>query len=586
MDIMRNITRECVKRCRSKGLDVVVCAADGEFYPLMVRGNEGNPLTQLQLSKDVWLQVSKMSKLEMLTRLKHECENICKFSDYVLNTETGCVKMMKVVKTKADVVSRVKTPTKGWKRKTIAIDTHEEHVDSTELHQENVFVDETEVQDTIDQTEINNHNGIDNEDLDNTMPYEIADFDIFTQETDIVTDNLQTADVVSGENSMTAFEIKQALKLTNEKKWADVPEKQISDYLRSAESLKKLTVVELLQIIKVTNVKLGKKMKVSGQKKAELINQLSDQICDGSHVEVVVNKRIRKRSPPQLKVLASREIKKKTYPKQVINIVFANFIWPEKLKCWRASACVDDQVIISGLEDVLEPYYVPDRNPDSGEFELFVYDKTHLGSNLRKALCLNKVDDISISAWERVSNSNPEILNSCVINVSEEGKIVDQMKERLARTMFSIDVEAKMIENGDYAEALFCNILRGALYEAEDTAGISALERCRKRIALIDWLKTNVNFGEFPPYGAKIKGLSYVLYEGLRSSNEAKLYLYAIAKRGTYCARAPNTLCSETFFGTMQEMNPWGQGVLSTKGVQKHMSDFIAVTAMRMKEDK
>ena len=67
---------------------------------------------------------------------------------------------------------------------------------------------------------------------------------------------------------------------------------------------------------------------------------------------------------------------------------------------------------------------------------------------------------------------------------------------------------------------------------------------------------------------------------------EAKLYLYAIAKKGTYCVRAPNTLCSESFFSTMQEMDPWGQGVLTTTGVEKHIADFTLVTAMKMKEGK
>lgn len=36
----------------------------------------------------------------------------------------------------------------------------------------------------------------------------------------------------------------------------------------------------------------------------------------------------------------------------------------------------------------------------------------------------------------------------------------------------------------------------------------------------------------------------------------------------------------------MQEMDPWGQGVLTTKGVEKHITDFAMVTAMKMKDDK
>ena len=108
----------------------------------------------------------------------------------------------------------------------------------------------------------------------------------------------------------------------------------------------------------------------------------------------------------------------------------------------------------------------------------------------------------------------------------------------------------------------------------------------KKRMDLIDWLADGVEFGHFPPYGARIKGLSHILYEGLRTSMEGKLYLYAIAKGGTYCARAPSTLCSESFFSTMQEMDPWGQGILTTSGVEKHISDFTTITAMKMQEDR
>jgi hypothetical protein len=67
---------------------------------------------------------------------------------------------------------------------------------------------------------------------------------------------------------------------------------------------------------------------------------------------------------------------------------------------------------------------------------------------------------------------------------------------------------------------------------------------------------------------------------------EAKLYLYALTKSGTFCARAPSTLCSEFFFSSMQEMDPWGQGILTTDGVKKHISDFTTVTAIKMEDNR
>jgi hypothetical protein len=36
----------------------------------------------------------------------------------------------------------------------------------------------------------------------------------------------------------------------------------------------------------------------------------------------------------------------------------------------------------------------------------------------------------------------------------------------------------------------------------------------------------------------------------------------------------------------MQEMDPWGQGVLTADGVEKQITDFTTITAMKMKEDR
>ena len=70
MEVMRRITKDCKQRCQSKGLYVIVCAADGEFCQIMVRGNQGNPLSQYQLSKDVWNKVFKLTKLEIMSQFE------------------------------------------------------------------------------------------------------------------------------------------------------------------------------------------------------------------------------------------------------------------------------------------------------------------------------------------------------------------------------------------------------------------------------------------------------------------------------------------------------------------------------------
>lgn len=73
-------------------------------------------------------------------------------------------------------------------------------------------------------------------------------------------------------------------------------------------------------------------------------------------------------------------------------------------------------------ESTFEPYYVPEFDETCQDFDIFVYDKTHLATNLRKCVYIDKVENISIKAWEQVANISPDVLNRSVIEVSSEGK--------------------------------------------------------------------------------------------------------------------------------------------------------------------
>ena len=74
------------------------------------------------------------------------------------------------------------------------------------------------------------------------------------------------------------------------------------------------------------------------------------------------------------------------------------------------------------------------------------------------------------------------------------------------------------------------------------------MDRTRKRFARIEWLLQDVNFREFPPPGAYVKGMPVIMYEGLLTSIERKTQLYEFVKSGTYNQRAVATLDVENFF--------------------------------------
>ena len=82
-------------------------------------------------------------------------------------------------------------------------------------------------------------------------------------------------------------------------------------------------------------------------------------------------------------------------------------------------------------------------------------------------------------AWISVSETNLETLNHTLIEVAENGKILDKMKEKPACTMLSEEVDQIMMANGEF----LCNArsyLRGRGYHWNP-----AIDRCRKRLELI-----------------------------------------------------------------------------------------------------
>ena len=44
----------------------MITCSDGEFLPLMVHNKNGNPLTLLQLSKQLWTAIGKLQKSEIV----------------------------------------------------------------------------------------------------------------------------------------------------------------------------------------------------------------------------------------------------------------------------------------------------------------------------------------------------------------------------------------------------------------------------------------------------------------------------------------------------------------------------------------
>jgi hypothetical protein len=107
------------------------------------------------------------------------------------------------------------------------------------------------------------------------------------------------------------------------------------------------------------------------------------------------------------------------------------------------------------------------------------------------------------------------------------------------------------------------------------------MERLKRRLNFRDYLLKDVSFGSFPPSGMYVKGFPQVMFEGLVSSIDSHIQLYALCRDGTYNQRAFSSLENETFFGVLTDLDPTKLGCPKAVNISRLMSTVTEVLHYR-----
>lgn len=127
--------------------------------------------------------------------------------------------------------------------------------------------------------------------------------------------------------------------------------------------------------------------------------------------------------------------------------------------------------------------------------------------------------------------------------------------------------------------------LMRGFYEAVDKPGINPLERISKLLNLKFWLLKDVDFGTFPPFGGYVKDIPYVEYEGLLTGIDRRIQLYATVPNNLYNARSIGSLEVENFFSCFQDLHAAGTGIVKPKEVPSVLSSACDILSAKM-DDK
>lgn len=160
---------------------------------------------------------------------------------------------------------------------------------------------------------------------------------------------------------------------------------------------------------------------------------------------------------------------------------------------------------------------------------------------------------------------------------------IDKQSVPFAERVFGEDVELCMQRNGYYKE--FVRLIR-LWFEAEDTPGIPAIERCTRRLELRDYLLHDVNFSSFPPVTQYMKGIPIVTYESLLIHLERKLQIFQYLPDRKYNVRSLGTQEVEQFFSTIRDLDPSGLGTPKPDDIPDIMATAADLDNVRMNPER
>ena len=189
-----------------------------------------------------------------------------------------------------------------------------------------------------------------------------------------------------------------------------------------------------------------------------------------------------------------------SYPLLVLQVIYAKAVHVSAKKDFFENATVPMEAYIPLLNDTAPLFSYPAFNQLNGNLQPHTIDYTHILTNIRSIILHCGFKNIKPEAFFRISDDDSSILSKALTK-----DIFDKQSADVALHLFSEQVELKLMENGDYEEALFVRIMQN-WHDACDKHGVRADDRFNALWAMNTYLTRDVDWDYFPAPGAYIKG--------------------------------------------------------------------------------
>jgi hypothetical protein len=562
---MRNMHEDILEHCFQKGMNVVCSSFDGQWLKLATRDSSDRPLTLIQLQRDVYDNASKVSRKEIIKHFKDLMivQDTIKDIKYVRVNNSLTVSSTKL-KRLMTAIRRSRSPNEICKKGAI----------DTDLKSDTLSCLPNEALETLITEEIND-----------TETDEIVSCTEDTRNVPVVVDDNVHGDNcennVSFSNVLTENELKTALcefqnskQKSISKRWDGKSITDLQTCINNVQLLRKLTHNELNSLIylslhyqKLKGVYIRKSWSI-----LEKVNGLSKVI--GSCDQITQEKTIKQMK--SLRYFSANVVERsmKCVPKSTLNNLYAVILYDSEYKKWLNSSPFCEKMQIQGLGET-KLFSYPEINETRQKLEHRCVDYHHLFVNLRVKVCKDGLQGIRKEAWHAVAELGDNVISKAIVI-----DLIDKQNNAYAKRVFSSEVESTMRSLNFYKEANFCKLVRH-WYQAEDMPGLSAIERCKRRIALKNFLLDGVDFGQYPQPGMYVKGFPKVMFESFLQRIDTSFQLYSSIKGKCYNPRAISSLVNETFFGELSDLEPTKLGCPKAISIPRLISTVTEIQHYR-----
>lgn len=495
---MRGMCDDVLTACRSHGINVVGMAFDGQWIKLINRNSQNEPLTLLQLQKDVFGKACKVTKGKQIQYLKEVSKpNIQKV--FVADLRGENIMLKKILCMDPNVFHVVKSI--NWKRLTCFAQMTKSKVLSKANKGKNKQADVDISPETHNLSQTVTQHDCEISQLENPNQPEIHD-GIALGHIDITDEHIEKMHDKLVRHSQYWMDkdigfLKSAISCRNKLNLLKVKDLDI--------------IIEQLQVLYVSrNIKTLKSWK-----KQEKITSILQILNHESKVIEDKQKSISKKAP-KFKVKKLVDMCHKVYaayPKAFTNSVHAALIYPAQKREWESK----NPLAISPQSIDFNWFSYPEIHHKTGYILAKVIDGDHLLVNCRIKVCKDGFETVSKKGWHAVAELNPNIITKSLVE-----DLLDKQRNSYAQKTFSKEVEDAQNQMGFLECAKFSKLIRN-WYEAEDKRGLTSLQRAQYRLAFREWLMHDVKLHSFPPYGSHIKGMPQTMFEGFVSSIDTHL---------------------------------------------------------------